>query len=489
MIKKALKTLNTQLPKIGIFFLVLSFTFILRTHNFDKIPFFGHLEEMLFAWSGIYLVETGTPVSWSTLDYPSRAEIFRGKLDYKGGEPFSYVRLYKPWLDEPPLFSLMVGEFAHFYKADRNDVIPTSYIRTPMVFIALLTSIMVFLTARLVSGYWVGILSMFLYGSIPIFVISSRMAVPENLIALLFIITVYLLLKFQIAPKFVYLLPIPLLAGIAGLSKPTGFFILPLAVFIAFAKKYYSSCLYLILAITAFIGFFIWYGMYFDTQIFWHLVSIQGFRPVGFSSLGWLFISPAFDISILTESWYIFALLCAFYFILKPQGKQNKFIIFSFVYWVIIVMLSGGAGDLLPWYRYPFFPLLAIIAAWGLQELVVKADFFATFITAGLLLGNRHLLTNAFRPDVTPLQYRSVFSLLMLPSLLSYIYENIWLKKLTRAIIILVIIVGSYFNILYIYNQYEIICENVSCPLGPTTSLSSIHFPVIWRWLTLGAYK
>ena len=143
--------MNSKILKVGAFILVLFFTFVLRAHNYDRVPTANHLDEMLYAWSGIYLIETGEPVSWSTLDYPKRSEVYKGRISYKGGIPEAYVTLYKPWLDEPPLFSLIVGYFAHLYGADRNEFVPSSYIRVPVIIFSTLTSIMVFLIARVVS--------------------------------------------------------------------------------------------------------------------------------------------------------------------------------------------------------------------------------------------------------------------------------------------------------------------------------------------------
>ena len=152
-------------------------------------------------------------------------------------------------------------------------------------------------------------------------------------------------------------------------------------------------------------------------------------------------------------------------------------------------MVSGGETDLLPWYRYPSYPLLAIFGAWGLQILVRKADFFATFLITGLLLGNRMLLVNAFRPNITPFNFRLIFSLLLLPALLNSIFKKNYLGKLTRLVLVIIIAVGMYFNTIYIYNIFELKCESQSCPIGPSTKLSTIHFPFIWRWLVLGEPK
>lgn len=480
--------------KFFLFVLVFFFTFVLRAHNYDREPPGGHLEEMLYAWSGIYLVETGVPVSWSDLDYPKRAEVYRGIIDYHGITKTS-VRLYKPWLDEPPLYSLVLGAFAHYHHADRHLVIPAAYIREPAVLISSLVGILVFLIAFEVSGFYTGILAMLLYGTIPTLVIGSRLAVGENWVTLFYTLGAYLLIKFVKRPNYLYLLLFPILAGLAGLGKPTGFFVLPIALYFAFAKKFYKTLIYMILGIIPFVVFFIWYGVHYDSQIFWHITSIQASRPVGFLSLAWFLISPAYDIYLFIDSWYVFGLAFAVYLIFSSRKEQilslsmdnlKWLISFFFVYWLMVVMFTGGQTDLLPWYRYPAFPFLAIIIAFGLEYVVRNVNFYTSLMVLGLLLGGRSLVSNAFRPDVYALDYKIIFSLLILPSLVYTIYKFGWLENLSRVLVIGVIVIGIYYNVIYVYNQFELVCESKSCEFGPQTALSQIHFPIIWRFFTLG---
>ena len=483
--------------RVFVFFFVLYFTFVLRAHNSERVPTANHLDEMLYAWSGIHLIETGVPVSWSTLDYPERAEVYRGRISFNGGIPEAYVTLYKPWLDEPPLFSLIVGYFAHLFGADRDQFIPASYIRFPIVIFSTIVSVIVFAIARKLSGFWTGILAMLVYGTVPLFVFASRTAMPESFIALLYITMVYLLLKFKEKFRFYFLAPIPILAGIAGLSKPTGYFILPFALYLVFLWLYRKNklklaikyCLYLVLATLPFVIAYFWYGISQDAEIFWRLNSIQSHRPVGFGSLMWFFISPAYDTMVLRDSWYVFCLVSAAYFLFVKKSFEKRIISFAFVYWVIIVMISGGENDLLAWYRFPSFPFLAILGAWGLELLVKKADFFASFLAAGMLLGNRMLLVNAFRPNVSPNTYRFVFSALMAPSLFYQIFKKSWLKNLTRLTIIVIIAAGIFINSIYIYQAFEIACEQKLCPIVPPTFLSTIFFPSFLKTILLEGPK
>jgi len=489
--KKFPRIFKNKYVRICVLAAVFLFTFMLRAHNYERVPSPNHLDEQLYAWSGLYLIETGTPVSWSTLDYPARSNVFEGVISYKGGEPSASVVLHKPWLDEPPLFSLLVGSVAHLYKADRTQFVPSSYIRIPTVVIAGLTSLVVFAIAALTGGFWTGILAMFFYGTVPIFVLGSRVAMPENVIGFLFSISVLLLLLFEKKGQFRYILPIPILAGIAGLSKPTGYFIMPLAAYFVFKKLYdekkVSQALkytaYLVIALLPFVGVYFWYGIHFDKEIFWLINSIQGSRPAGFGSLAFFLTTPSIGTAVLRDSWYIFGLVSALFFILFAQDKNRRFIVLAFVYWVLIVVLSGGENDLLAWYRFPVFPMLSILLTWGIQYVVQKADFFASFIAVGLLLGNRRLLVNAFRPNLPVGEFRLLFMGLMAPSLLNTIFNKKFLTNISRVVIIAVIIAGVIINVQFVYNAFEIECENITCPMVPTTLLSTFHLPVLWRLL------
>ncbi len=496
-VNKLRNFLKSRNFRIFSFLLVFLFTFILRAHNYERVPTANHLDEQLYAWSGIYLIEEGVPVSWSTLDYPARAEVFRGEINYNGGIPKASVTLYKPWLDEPPLFSLLVGYFAHIFGADRTQFIPASFIRFPTIFISTGVSILIFLITRKLSGFWTAILAMLVYGSVPLFVFASRTAMPESLIAFLYTLTIYLLLKFKESKNILYIIPMPILTGIGGLSKPTGYFILPFAIYFIFKwlyeekkiKKAVRYSFYLILATIPFVVAFYVYGNKMDAEIFQRIYGIQSTRPVGFASLAWFFMTPSYDIAILRDSWFVFCLLAAVYFLFHPGTGLKRMVSLAFIYWVAVVMLSGGESDLLGWYRFPTYPMLAILGSWGLVELVKRADILTTFLASGMLLGNRLLLVNAFRPNVAPLTYRLVFSGLMAPSIVSSVFKLESLKKISRCLVILIITGGFFLNILYVYQAFDIACEHQLCPIVPKTFLSDIGSLSFLKWLIIGPFK
>jgi len=492
-----------------IFGVVLVATFILRAHDYERVPTPNHLDEQNYSLSGLNLVETGLPVSWSTLDYPVRAEVFRGQIDYQGGLPKASVVLYRPWLDQPPLFMALVGWSAHLNGVDRNGFVPSSYSRIPSVLIAGLVSVMIFLIARAVTGYWSGILAMIIYGTVPIMVFASRSAMAENLIALLLTMMIYLIIKFWQTPRSYLIYPLPLLIGLAGLAKPTGYLFLPLIIFLVGMGYYWRkqtrsvlyASLYLLLLTVPFFLAYLAYGYLMDREIFERLLQIQSQRPIGFGNLAWFFMTPSYDTAVTRDSWFMFCLLSAAWLMFQVKLDFKKkltdfgqpLILLVFVYSLLVVMLSGGENDLLAWYRFPSYPFLAIIGAWGLQYLVKKADFFASFLAAGLLLGNRMLLTNVLRDNIAPMNFRLIMGGLLLPSIIQSFSVNDWWRKVSQVVIVGVIVSGIYLNVTYIYNAFDLTCENIphpakisACPLVPSTWLSTLHFPVIWRWLVLG---
>jgi hypothetical protein len=235
--KKIEKYSQNKTLQLILVILVLLFTFLLRAIHSDRVPNYSHMEEHLFGWSGMYLIQEGVPVSWSTLSYDKDKIIYSGPITDQYNHAVAHVDLIKPWLDEPPLYSLIVGGSAIAFGADRHFIIPSSFMRFPMLLFGLGTSVVLFILTRKLFDYWTALIATLLFGTIPIFVFGSRMAVPENVISLLFILTIYLYILFKEKPTtwlFGLLMIIP---GIAGLMKPTGFFIAPLIAFFFFQRK------------------------------------------------------------------------------------------------------------------------------------------------------------------------------------------------------------------------------------------------------------
>jgi len=457
---------------------------ILRFHNYDRIPGPNHAEELLYGWSGIYLWETGVPVSWSSLPYPDKYLVFDGPV---GSGPMAVpAKLYRPWLDEPPLYSLLSGGMAYLYGDPKTAPLPTSHTRIPSVILGTLTAALIFLVGKRFFSFWVGFTAMVIYGATPLFVFASRLSVPENLTACAVLLVLYFTPDYLKKPRLWFPFLCGLCSAILGLAKPTGFFLAPLAIFISLlARRPRHIFLTLTLTLTG-VLIFVWYGYHYDWELFKWLVSIQGVRFAGWSGLGHIFTSPAYDIFNFYDGWYIFCFIFALFFSLqKNHPLPLKLLSVFFWFWLLVAVFSGTEQDLLPWYRYPFFPLLSLFGALGLRHIWRNPTFIPLAFSFGLLLTTRFYLSNAFRPTTPPNTFRITYLLLLSPALLYMLWPKPVLKKISRVIFVLFVLLGLYYNSKYIYSVFEIRCESISCPFGPSTTLSETRLPFFWRYLVM----
>ena len=470
------------LVKFLVFLCAFSFFFIIKSFNYDRFPLMGHLEEYAYSWMGIHLIETGIPQTWSPADkYPFQDTAFSGKIIDYGVE--LNVDILAPWLDLPPLFGLLSGGIAHLYGADGWSVLPASYIRLPAIIFSFATTFILFLLAKKLFGFWVAMLSSAFYSLTPLFVFSQRLSVAENGIAFLYLTTIYLTVLYCEKKRWYFLFLLPILIGLAGLMKPTGFLIVFFVIFLLLKNKLWKEAIFTFFGIFWFIGVFAAYGMAVNWDLFRRINLIQSKRPVGFLGLPFIFSTSGYSIDFFYDGWYVFSLLSAVYLsISKFTEKRYQLIALAFIFWAMVVVFSGGQGDVLLWYRYPFFPFLAIFGALMIIRIIKKPNLLTSIYIVGFLLTGRVFLSNEFRALTEPFNFRLIIGFLTLPSVLLFLFDKPLFEKLTRVVLIGVVVVGFFLNSQAIYSAFPIASASKSFPIGPGNFLSEIHLPLIWRF-------
>ena len=455
---------------------------ILRCHNYSRYPGVNHAEELLYSWSGIYLIEEGVPVSWSTLDYPKENLIYDGMVGT--GRNTIPAKLYRPWLDEPPLYSLLSGGAAHLFGDNRKEVLSVAYTRIPSVVVGVISILVLGLIVYKMFGKAMSLLTMLVYGLSPIMTFGSRLSVPENMIAFGVVIGLYLIYEYSKKPRISIAILISLITIVLGLMKPTGFFMAPLFIFYAFKNKRWSDIGIVVAAVIIGVGLFGWYGYSIDWELFKKIVAIQGTRFAGWTGLGYILTSPAYDIFEMFDGWYIFSLIWAVYVLFKNNlNKEWKMVSMFTVYWLIVALLAGTEQDLLPWYRYPIFPLLSIFGAYGLINTFKNPTFFKLTFLFGLMMTGRFYMANEFRSTTPTLVFRIMMFVILVPSLLDAIYKKSVYKNMSRVIVVVFMVIASWENARLLYNMFELRCESKECLIGKSTWLSDIKMPILWRWL------
>lgn len=461
--------------KILIFILVFSLGVFLRLWKYPFYPFAGHAEEYLFVWSGLSLIEKKVPISWSDLVFEEKDVFWQGVAPHPEGGGGIGVRLTKPWLDEPPLYSLMVGGMAKLYNLPNFTVISPYVIRIPSLLFSFITMIFVFLLAKKFFGYGVGILSLLIYGTVPTIVFGSRLAVPENMITTLMVVCLWLILGY-LETKIKWKRNLALfLAVVAGLAKPTGFFLIPFVVFWLWRDKRWKEGIKV--GVTGILSFFIAYfayGFYFDRELFLKVLFYQAQRPAGWSSLAFLITNPGFSVEVFLDGFLVLGFLALIWLALKKKTKSEEIILLSFIYSLLVVMISGGRHDQLAWYRYSIYPFMSITTALLVKEVFTNPTFFVSALFIPLVLTNADLLENPFwkvKFFIGVRFYRFVFAFLLVPSIFQlFSKKEVWLK-LARLVIVLVFVAGIFFNIWVIKSWFNLLCDNTICPLPQKINL------------------
>lgn len=481
------KLLNNKslIFKFGIFIVTFLFLAIIFVHDYNRFPQEGHADEQAFAWAGFSILKDRAPTSWSHFDYPEENVVFEGLVG-REDELAIGVKLVRPWFDHAPLYAVLTGLAPYLSGVQEISVFDAAQIRLPSVFFFLGTLIILFLFTRKLYGYWIGLFVMVVFGTVPLFVFGGRLGLPEVAFGFLLTLMMYLWILFEKSEKNVYLLSIGALIGIAGSMKYTGFLLLPLFIYFLFKKPQFKKFAYLFIGLTPFIVGLSVYASKLDLDLYITMLTRQGIRPIGWSGLAFLFGSPGFDIYHFYDGWFIFGLLSVVVLVFS-KIKHRKYILWPAFYWMIVVVLTGGQQDLLPWYRFAMYPFLAVSVVLLLKRIILKPDFFGSVLVFGLLLSSRHYLTNAFRPDMTPMFFRTSMLLLFLPVLLYQTEigsKKLWLG-LSKSFLIIFLVISVFSNIRLIYNKYTLECENQSCPLRSGNSLSETRLPFLWRAITL----
>lgn len=466
-------------------FVAFAFFFTIKSVNYDRYPLMGHLEEYAYSWMGIHLIETGVPRTWSpTGKFPVQDISFSGKI--KGYDTELNVDILSPWLDLPPLYGLLSGSAAHLYGANKWSILPASYIRLPSLFFAFATTIILFLLAKKLFGFWLAMFATTIYSLTPLFVFSQRLSVAENGITFFYILAIYLTILYIEKQKWYLLSFIPIFIGLAGLMKQTGFLIVFLVTFLLAKNKLWKEAVFILLGVGWFVGILFAYGAAVDWNLFLQINLQQGNRPIGFLGLPFLLSSPGYSISFFYDGWYVFSIFAAIYLgIAKFSDKRFQLISFAFIFWAMVVVFSGGQTDTLLWYHYPFFPFLAISAAFLLSEIIKQPNLITTILVTGLLLSGRSFLSNEFKPQIEPVKFRLIIAALISPAIFFFLFKKPILQKLVKIVLVGVIIMGFFLNTQAIYSAFPIASEAKSFPYGPGTFFSNAYIPLLWRFLLI----
>jgi len=448
-----------------IFFAVMCLlvSFVLRSRSYWLFPpAQDGFDEFAAAWQGLSLLKTGIPTSWSFHPYYDR-EVAKGrKLDLIGmsitvddqtpsvgnfksfPKPLllkreleidgfrTHFNIVQPDLEQPPLGGVLIA-LAPLLKG-RSELAQVTLrdIRLPFIFLGVVNTLLVVLLAKRWYGSWAGLLSGFVYATVPTIVISSRLAVPENILAFLLLLFVYLLeLK---RTKLLYLI-----SFIAPLIRPFGLAIPLAGAAYAFwvEKDKKKVIIYLLLGAVSFLSYFI-YGLVYDQKIFMDALAFQSQRFfAGPQVFLYKFMIPRIT-KIFLDGWIVFGWLAVFFMSIINKNKKHLLLLIGLFSYVLVLTFFGGEDY--GWYRTPFYTFLSMGIGYLLVRAIKKGSFFLSLLFILIPLATSLYWSSGWEDWTKQLLFFRIFlgvSVLLLIS-----------KKTAKVFMLVIIVLALCLNVL-----------------------------------------
>ena len=172
--------------KTFLLIIILFAALFLRFHNYSVYPQRGATsDEYTYAFLGLSLMENGIPTSWSYFgEYTDRQDM---NID---GTLFPMVT---PYFDHPPLAGLIIGGWSRIRGEETFAKVKLSTIRIIPILFSMVSAVLLYMLAKNLYGSRVGLWSLAIYSVSPLFAVSHRVAVSENILTTFFLaaLTIY----------------------------------------------------------------------------------------------------------------------------------------------------------------------------------------------------------------------------------------------------------------------------------------------------------
>lgn len=461
-------------------------SFNLRSIGYDRIPEpYVVMDERTYIWQSLSIRKSGIPIGWvaelqsytkriggnlngfnitvdgkfpnftTYRDFPKPA-VAVVEMDY--GKGLRHTQIVQPFLEKPPLGSLILGALVPNSIQRVEDLSPNDF-RKMSLYLATLTEILIFLLGwQIVRNPFFGLLAAVLYGSIPTFILLSHYALLENVLTPLLLLMLNLLIWVnqhsaeRLSNLGIFLAGVA--AGFTALTKQAGWPIIFAGIFILWFWKFPFRRI-LLFSVPAFlIGslYFIW-GLYLAPTLFVSLYLAEGVQKGFVGSLNLL--ANMMKINILNfpfDGFWLGGFISIFFI---PKEKRLIPIFASIIAVLFGALILAGFNN--SWYLIPLIPFMSIAIAYLVWRVITQPTlfeimlFFLTFFSSSFFWG---YIVFKNPPNIPHYQYQP-FNLYRLLFLFFLIFGLAWeiFPKLKRFKIFWIILMGGITYQLIIWND------------------------------------
>lgn len=333
----------------------------LRYHNYQTWPREGAtFDEFAWTFLGVSLWEDGSPTSWS----PHKA--YRETQEYYNSKG-THFTLVTPYIEHPPLFGLLAGGFARLRGVRSFDQVTIQKTRPLALALGAASMIAVFLFAQAVYGNSIALITTGIYAITPTIVIGSRLVQNENFFIPLFILSLYLAYSHITRPNRLFLYILYVICALLPLAK-VPWIASPVAVIgmFIYTKKWKEAIAVALVTVLAFSLFLLW-GYLLDGNVFLNLWKLQLARyDMAFDSMFKLLTDPLIADRAFVDGWIYFGWAASL--LLITDYKKQYPVVFGLLAYALVYIMAIPAESMHGWYRYPFYPFLAISTALFIYE-------------------------------------------------------------------------------------------------------------------------
>lgn len=345
----------------------------LRLYHLE-VPTSVRADENLWFQSGTSLLRDGVPSTW-TIPWPMHAWASYWRVE--GG-------VVAPWLDHPPLFSLLVGSWARLLGYDGTAEPSWYWLRLPMVAVAVLTLWLTYLFAARVFGETVALFSLAGFTFYPASVIASRFVLPENVIPLLLVAALCCLAALAEArgkARWRWLALLLAVSYAAPLLKLSGLVVPGTAALFFWLRHRHRLAMVAAAAGVLSVLTFLAYAWWYEWAVFIGANAAHLLRPRSFSHFWSLFFALDAGNFPLLDPTIIVGLIMAAALMARERLAGRS--LFLFAPWLVLsfLFLVISPVEHYSWYKYSFYPLAAIGVGFLFSELHAgRAAYLVLFL-------------------------------------------------------------------------------------------------------------
>jgi hypothetical protein len=367
---REMERLRAGLPLIVIFVVGLG----LRTWHRDTVPKHNEtIDEYAWAWSGMTLLRDGVPKAWSYLPE------YRG-VPWQEWRGWGY-RIVRPWLDHPPLFSVVVG--AWMVLGGYRDIftVDLAWMRWVPWFLFIADFWVLVLLLRRYFSRDELLLGLAFFAVSPLVVVNQKLVICEDWLVLIYALTHLSLLNYDETRRKRYLAGVWLGAFALPFSKIAAMGLSLYLFMVALLRKNRALALAIGAGTALGLGAYLVWGAIYDWRQFLQVMHGQASRFKGFGGA----FELLFDFKMVSTKFIYYPFYLGLFTVLFSGGRARELYL-QYPIYIACMVFFVDENQVYGWYLIPMYPVLCMGVAQFVLKMIRDMDARYLFVWALFVL-------------------------------------------------------------------------------------------------------